>query len=357
MKLPFKKTTIAATVEQAMLPKPVLILGPLSQKIYKQGPFDLPMVTPEYPYFSHLLTMLVQQIKELPDFSDDKKIAVMSDFGGEHSTAHFNTYSFLFLAYNKVGPFAEQVRELREMHGVLAPYSEFVYKDLKYGPRSRALPEYLRLLDNYIHGALITVAIDKGIGTVFGATKQQAHPVMVEELVSNSLGIWDGRAAEKVHRVCHILAVFTALLTSDKQSLLWYSDKDLINEEGKNRKFSDTQMIFQRTLAMYMRHGFDVLGFGKSFDEKSHLDDLLSVPDLAAGVIQDLLQSQQTGEDIPGGDEKIALIKWIATPSKFLKKIAFQITQTDDGGINAEIVDITLNTSDFGLIGERLIQD
>ncbi|KDP84725.1 hypothetical protein CF70_018070 [Cupriavidus sp. SK-3] len=319
----------------------IVLLRPPSQKILKSGPFDMPMVTAEYPYFSHLLADLVRQIKELPDFSDDKKIAVMSDFGGEHPTAHFYTYSFLFVAYDKVGPFAKQVQELREKHDLLAPYSEFAYKKLKSGPRSRALPEYLRLVDNLIHGAIITVAIEKRIETVFGVKKKQAHPVMVEQLMTEGLGTWHGPAAEKVFRVCHILAAFMSLLTVDRHRLLWYSDKDTINDEGSNRKFSDTQTIFQRVIPMYMQHGFDVIGFGKSFDTKSHLDDLLSIPDLAAGVVQDLLQANRTGEEIQGGDEKIAVMKWMASPSKFLSKITVQIAQTGDGGIGAGVVDIT----------------
>jgi hypothetical protein len=346
MKPPFKKATVAAASERAIdflsaSSKPVVVLRPPPQKIRKSGPFDLPMVVSNYPYFSHLLKALVREIKELPDFSDDKKIAVMSDFGGEHSSAHFYTYSFLFLAYDKVGPFAKQVQEMREKHGLLSPYSEFAYKKLKHGARSRALPEYLRLVENFIHGAIITVAVDKRIDTVFGEKKQQAHPVMVEQLSTESLGTWNGHAAEKVLRVCNMIAVFTALLTSDKQRLLWYSDNDLINEDGGTRTFSDTQKIFQHALGMYVKHGFEVIGFGKSFEEKSHLDDLLSVPDLAAGVIQDLLQAQRTGEEIPGGDEKIAVIKWIASPSKFLSKITLQIVRTDDGGIGTGVVSIT----------------
>jgi len=345
MKPPFKKSSVAIASEQATgafsdSSKLVFVLRPPSQKIRKSGPFDLAMVTPEYPYLSHRLTDLVRKIKELPDFSDDKKLAVMSDFGGEHKAARFYTYSFLFLAYNKVGPFAEQVKELRKKHGLLAPYSEFAYKNLTYGPRSRALPEYLRLVDNFIHGSIITVAIDKRIDTLFGATKQHAHPVMVEQLSSMGLGTWDGDAVEKASRVCHILAAFTSLLTTDKQRLLWYSDRDRINEDGKHRTFADTQMLFRHILAMYVKHGFDIFGFAKSFEEKSHLDDLLSVPDLAAGVVQDLLQEYRTGINIPLGDEKTAVVKWIASPAKYLSKITLQITRMDDGGIGTGVVDI-----------------
>jgi hypothetical protein len=85
-----------------------------SQKIMKYAPFTLPASTPEYPLFSHLLSHVISQLKELPDFSDDTKIAVMSDFSGEHKGARFNTYSFLLMAYNKVCPFDMKVRELRE---------------------------------------------------------------------------------------------------------------------------------------------------------------------------------------------------------------------------------------------------
>jgi hypothetical protein len=74
------------------------------------------------------LAHAVGQLKELPDFSDDEKIAVMSDFRGEHKGAHFHTYSFLILAYNKVGPFMVQVEELRRKHGLSSPSASLFSK-------------------------------------------------------------------------------------------------------------------------------------------------------------------------------------------------------------------------------------
>lgn len=349
MKPPFKKTTIAAATRltEASLSGPSKLLvriTPILQKINKNGPFRLSKVSDEYPYFAHLLNGIVQEsILQLPDFSDDSKVAVMSDFGGEHSGARFNTYSFLFLAYNKVGPFEQKVKELREKYGLLSPYSEFAYKKLRSGARSRALREYLELVDHFVHGAIITIAIDKRIKTVFGAEREQAHPVMVEQLKKDGLGEWAGPAAEKVLRVTTMIAAFTELLTHENQRLLWYSDKDLINEDGKRRDFTHTQQIFYRMLGMYMTHRLDVVGLGKSFDKKSHLDDLLSVPDLAAGVTQDLLQQYETRENISGGDEKIMVMRWIATPAKYLCKVTVQITRTANGEIGYESVDMTVN--------------
>lgn len=314
----------------------------LRQKINKSGPFDLSMITSEFPYFAHLLAHAVSQIKELPDFSDDDKIAVMSDFSGEHKGAHFNTYSFLIMAYNKVGPFLLSVEELRRKHNLLDPYSEFAFKKLSSGPRRRALPEFLHLVENFIHGAIITIAIDKEIDTVFGVSKKETHPILEEQLAAMGFGKWKGATGEKVLRVCHAIALFVALTTRENQRLLWYCDNDAINENARDRGFAETQQIFQHVLSMYAKHKFDLVGSGKSFEGKSHLDDLLSIPDFAAGVVQDLLQAHKTGEDnIPGGQEKVALLKWIATQGKFLSKITIQISRLANGELVSGAVDFT----------------
>lgn len=59
--------------------------------------------------------------------------AVMSDYGGEHGDARYNTYSFLFVALDKHGPFQSHMDALRQKHKIYVPYSEFKYKDLKVG--------------------------------------------------------------------------------------------------------------------------------------------------------------------------------------------------------------------------------
>jgi hypothetical protein len=329
-------------LESAAMTKLKIPNAPHNQKIRKNGPFDLSAITPEYPYFSQLLAHAIGQIKELPDFYDDEKIAVMSDFSGEHKGAHFNTYSFLILAYNKVGPFQLQVEELRRKHGLLEPYSEFAFKKLSFGPRSRALPEFLHLVDNFIHGAVITIAIDKEIDTVFGVSKKVTYPIIEEQLVTMGLGKWKGAIGEKVLRICHSIALFTALTTRENQRLLWYCDKDSINENTQDRSFTDTQKIFIQILGMYSKHKFDLIGFGKSFDDKSHLDDLLSIPDFAAGVVQDVLQAHKTNDNnIPGGQEKIALLKWMAKQGKFLSKITIQISRLTNGDLGSRVVDFT----------------
>lgn len=334
MEPPFKKSAFKTLMDQSIGAggrAKLIAIGPLRKKIRKSGPFRLPGVKSEHHYFCHVLAEILKSIPELPDFSDDKKIAVMSDYGGEHRDARYSTYSFLFVALDKNGPFQSYMHELRRQHKIHDPYSEFKYKDLKYGPRSRALPQYLQLVDNLIHGAVVTVAIDNKIGSVFETTKREAHASIEEQLHEGGFGKWSGNVGEKVLRVLHILSAFTAAMTYDHQRLLWYSDTDQINEDAKSRSFADTQKLFGNIAAMYLTHGFDVLGFGKSFRDKSYFDDLLSVPDLAAGMLQDLLTGKDTGNNIHGGDEKLAVLKWLATPATHLSKIHVRIAPKDDG--------------------------
>jgi hypothetical protein len=159
-------------------------------------------------------------------------------------------------------------------------------------------------------------------------------------------GKWTGASGEKVLRVCNSIAIFVALTTRENQRLLWYCDEDAINADARDRGFTDTQNLFVRTLGMYSKHKLDLIGFGKSFDDKSHLDDLLSIPDFAAGVVQDALQVQKTGDDIPGGEEKMALMRWIATQGKFLSKITIQIGRLATGELGSGVVEFTLANRD-----------
>lgn len=298
---------------------------PRRQIIRKRAPFDLSALRGETPGFALVLASAIEQLSELPDFSEAKSVAVMTDFGGEHPGARFKTYSFLFLTANLSGPFVKEVSDLRKRYGILEPYTEFRYKRLASGGRSRALPEFLRLVDSLIHGAVITVAVEKEIDSLFGGA---AH--IEKSLADLGFGRWKKGAGEKVLRVAHIFAIFASLLVRPDQPIIWYCDNDAINENARERKFEDTQRLFATALQMYSKQRSAELKSGKSLAERSFLDDFLSVPDFAAGVVQDLLAEHEMGKDLAVGDEKAHVMRWLACESKFLSKITIQILQRGD---------------------------
>lgn len=302
----------------------------------KHPPFDISYIGNEHPLISHLLAQVTNQLTELPDFSGDKKIAVLSDFGGEHKGADFLTYTFLIISYDKISPFIQAVDKLRRKHKILKPYSEFMYKDLKYGPRKRALPEFLKIVDSLLHGAIITIAVDKNIESLFGVTRQAVHTQIKQDFCKAGLGEWKFEPAEKALRICHAISFFASLTTHNNQRLLWYCDNDTVN--NNEVFFNDTKNILNRTLGFYIKHSFELLGFAKSFKEKSHLDDLLSITDFAAGVIQDLLSGHHSEND-QINENKIPLLKWLTNRSDFLTKITIQMLRQTNGDIVSGIVE------------------
>ncbi|WP_406821528.1 hypothetical protein ACJA3S_08785 [Pseudomonas sp. KnCO4] len=303
--------------------------------IMKHPPFDITNIGDEHPLIAQLLATAANQLTELPDFKFDDKIAIISDFGGEHKGAKFLTYSFLIISYTKIVPFIEAVSELRKKHKILEPYSEFAYKDLNYGPRKRALPEFLKIADNSLHGALVTLVIDKKIDTLFGENKKAAYSRIQAAFIDAGLREWKFEPAEKALRITHAISFFASLVTHNNQKILWYCDSDAVNE---NRNFfNDTKNILNRTLGLYLTHTFEIFGFGKSFTEKSHLDDLLSIADLSAGVIQDVMTGHHSEND-EIQEKKIPLIEWLTNRSKFLTKITIQILRLPNGKLSSQVI-------------------
>lgn len=308
--------------------------------VIKYGPFKVPKLADEHPLYGRLLAREAEKLISLPDFSKDKGLFIFSDFGGEHKGAGFTTYSILICSADKRVVFKEKTKELRVKHGLNEPWKEFGFKDLNYGPISRSLNEFLNLADNFIHGILITVSVDKRIPSLFGLEKKEAQNNIVELFRNNDLGEWKGKESEKVLRVCHALSVFISLVAYPNQKLLWLCDHDSINDDGKKRDFTHTQKIFGHCLAMYSDNLYETYGFAKPFKNDAGTTDLLSLTDLSAGMIQEILQSEIAKKHVEISDEKAKLAKWMGTESAFLSKVNLVFIQNDDGDWGAGSVDI-----------------
>ena len=299
--------------------------------VIKRGPFKVPKLTEDHPLYGRLLAREAEKLASLPDFSKDKGLFILSDFGGEHKGADFTTYSILICSADKRVVFEEKIKELRVKHGLNDPWKEFGFKDLSYGPISRSLEEFLSLADNFIHGALITISVDQRIPSLFGFEKKEAHDQIVELFRKNDLGEWKGKESEKVLRVCHAISVFMSLVAFSDQKILWLCDHDSINVDGKKRDFTHTQKIFGQCLAMYSDNLYKIYGFAKPFKKDAGTTDLLSLADFSAGIIQEILQSEVAKKNVELSDEKAMLARWMGTESAFLTKVNLAFVQQDDG--------------------------
>jgi hypothetical protein len=298
-------------------------------EINKGGPLKIKKMEENYPLYSKLLAEEIGKLDRLPNFSDDKTICIMSDYGGEHDGADFKTYAFLFVSKDKQAIFNEKIHSLRKQHGLNDPYKEFSFKRLAYGPARRALEEYLDISNNYIHGLLLTVSIDKELKTVFGKNKIETEREFNKIFEKAKCGKWKVEVAEKLLRICHPIALFLSVLTNEKHDIIWMSDNDSINDDAKKRSFEDTQRVFGRVVMMYTDAIAKSYGFAKPFKEHPETNDLLSLTDFACGAIQEVVKDY-FGEKVDVKEERIEILKWMAESSQYLTKVNFVFKKQGD---------------------------
>ncbi|MCK6996651.1 hypothetical protein L8S92_16885 [Enterobacter asburiae] len=277
-----------------------------------------------------LLNYSAGMLTELPDFSNDEKVFVFSDFGGEHSSAKYLTYSFLICSGDKQGVFQENVKSIRAMGGMNSPYKEYSFKELKYNRIRDTVKDYFFAVDHFIHGLVVTVSIEKEIANIFSDGSKSSLERVSDLLVENGCGEWKNKEAEKVLRIIHIMSFYISLLCHSGQKILWMCDNDSINEDGKKRDFSSVQKLLMKCLPMYSENTYELFGFCRSFKRDHLYGDFLSVTDFAAGIVQEILSAKFKGVSSEIDESKLEPLKWIGKKSRFLSKLNVRVFRDGD---------------------------
>jgi hypothetical protein len=256
----------------------------------------------------------------LPELSafNNESLGIFSDYSGEGSGRYF-VYSVLVCGFNMRAHVDARMAEIRSRFRLGS--KEIAYKDLSMGQIRRALPEYLAASD-LLPGLLCTVAVDKRIESVF-ANEPHAQRHLASVLEDAGVGEWKPGVAEKLLRVVHLAAYLATLLGRNGQKVFWMTDHDEICPTPLHHL--RLLEVFDRVLQIYQRPGttFDKIGGAIPFAERSiEMNDLLSLPDLAAGALgvylskrdvlpHDEVRAKQGTEDI---------MLWLGKPAIGLKK-------------------------------------
>lgn len=295
---------------------------------FKTGPFKLSKKRDDWATYLKQLATVFESMSTLPNFEEDNSVFVFSDYGGDHSGASFNTYSFLIVSADKIGVFQHHMAELRERYKLGS--KEISYKNLGHGPTKRSLKEYLEVADGCIHGMILTVCIEKSIVSMFGPDKKSAKENLQQLSDQIGAGKWHEFKLERMYRIFGILVLLLDLTTTSDQKVLWQSDTDQINEEGRAANFGDSQRHLYSFLREFTDKDYPLLGFAKTFKEGSHFTDLLSLADLAAGMVQDMLSDKYFGKKLLVNEERAEICRWLGRQSKFLEKKFIAVVKRDD---------------------------
>lgn len=277
----------------------------------------------------------------LPELSafNNQSLGIFSDYSGEGS-GHYFVYSVLVCGLNMRAHLDAQMAEIRSRFELGS--KEIAYKDLSMGQMRRALPEYLAASD-LLPGLLCTIAVDKKIESVF-TNEPNARRQLVGMLQDAELGAWKPAVAEKLLRVVHLAAYLAVLLGRNGQDVFWMTDNDEICPTPSHHL--RLLEAFARVLQIYQRpsSSFDKIGGATPFAERSvELNDLLSLPDLAAGVLGDYLsKSDVLPHDeirVKEGTEDIML--WFGRQGVGLKKFCAFLRPGPGGSIERGRLDFS----------------
>jgi hypothetical protein len=297
----------------------------------------------DYPWF---VVELQRQLKALdsrgelllPNLkNDNESIAIFSDYGGESKDAKYHTYSFLICAWNQLDPFLMAMGQLRKQTGLDNPLKEIAYKDLHYGPVQRALSGYLNHLSNFVNGLLLTVVVDKDVGSVYGTDKKNSQQFIVKTLSDHGFGELKPAVAEKMMRIVHFSAYLVALLSRDGQKIFWMTDHDSIAPNSE--RHMQTLSVFNSLLAHYSKHGFSMVGGALPFVERLPMWlDLLSAPDIVAGSVEHYMSRRKIfGEQFTITEHCNKVLTWLAVQGIGLKRHTVIIRKERQGVVSSTL--------------------
>jgi hypothetical protein len=255
---------------------------------------------------------------------ENQTISIFSDYGGEHKTSKYNSYSFLFCGWNHSWYAGEEFEKIRLQYGL--DKKEISFKDLRFGPSIRALDDYLNALNKNVYGFLFTVLVDKDIKQFFIG---DSNKEVLEKIKSVGLGNWKIKNAEKLLRILHIISYVLPLISDSNQKLFWMTDNDSI--VANNEMFNNVFKMLEAVLKIYTNNKYKLVGGAVPFKERDvYTMDLLSITDLVAGCVEQYFTTEKTkGRPfIKEGAEKV--LKWLATPGTFLTKELIRIYPEND---------------------------
>lgn len=267
----------------------------------------------------------------LPNFETTETVAIFSDYGGESKGSKYYTYSFVFADYDGLAFFKDKMEIIRKQYRIDNPRKEISFKDAHYGQMLRCLDDYLALANNTINGLVFTLAVDKEIISITGANNKNELKKIAEESIEYSNGKWKPAMLEKSMRIISVLTYFIKLLVPSGKKIFWMTDQDAIM--ANESKTADTSQWVSNSLNMLKdAPNYEFIGYTpKPYDEEEiyFLTDILSIADLSAGSVEQLLTRRKEGnERLTPIAEKV--MQWSSVQGIGLNKLIFVVEKDND---------------------------
>lgn len=249
------------------------------------------------------------------------RLFAFSDVGGDHRRARHRAYAFLVVAGESVQRWLHLWQPMRRR--LLPDNRRMSYERLRDRSRRDAADAFLEVSDQ-LSGFLVTLMVEKTLR------------LFETDVIPDEFARWKRKPFERLLLATHLLSVLIAGITSPDQDVLWISDDDDL--APNESRLWDVCDVVTRISAQYLAHNLGHFRFAtaRSDDGSRQIEDLLALPDFAAGWLPELLRAyQDAGAELsenvvtPPPDSLPAktrhLLTWAARPSRGLQQVAVAV--------------------------------
>lgn len=207
-----------------------------------------------------------------PDLNDGSPLILACDHSGEHATPEFRVLSFLVTTYRSVAAWDPLRVAVRQKH--LADGRRMSFKGLNDALRINAFSTFLDAASQ-LNGVLYCVGVEKG----FAFPKDTLPPLQHD---------WTHDTLNKLVEVCVFGGVLINGLRTQGQHVHWITDDD--STVANDRAMADASSLMSGILRKYPGENPQLgLGVASRFEDDRRAEDLVAIPDLAAGAYSEFL--------------------------------------------------------------------
>jgi hypothetical protein len=203
------------------------------------------------------------------------------------------------------------------------------FKQLRHGPRKRALRAFLAAAD-LLDGLVLVVLVDKRLPRLIG---EQGDPACFPQMVVAERG-WNLKSFDRLSLVCSLLATLVAGLSDAGQDLLWITDQDEIAPNPVKHNHAGNVAWLHVSRYAPKNHGKFVFATTEVDSHSGNMrhEDLVAIPDLAAGALTAALSSVASsgfrvsahlgvplGVDIP--EHSAEILTWLSSQSSLRRLV------------------------------------
>lgn len=263
----------------------------------------------------------------------DGHLVIASDYSGDHNDSRYSTHSYLVTTAEEIGKWDTLYREPLRKSG-FGWERRFAYKALSSQMKGDKLkveffPKFMDCA-NSLRGMLFTFSISREIHNL--GSIDPIDPT-IEQF--NTFKGFTRSTVEKMIQRYHLCALLVAGLTHEGQEVTWLSDQDEIFAKPETTKFVFFQ--WHHFCKQYTNHTVKLSEIkttkleGTEPTPKLLLEDLCSIPDLAAGGLCEISRTpfRTIGKQpLSIKDKQIAC--WLAPYPASLKKLTCHISKVDN---------------------------